>query len=60
MAVTADSQVSRILTLRVPARLEQQLGAVAVRDANSLSATVRRLIAIGLRADSDAERERRG
>jgi hypothetical protein len=55
-----DSQTSRILTLRVPVRLEQQLGALALRDANSLSATVRRLIALGIRAESLTEPEHRG
>jgi hypothetical protein len=45
---------SRIVTLRVPERLERQLEAAAQRDGNPLSATIRRLICAGLRAESEA------
>lgn len=42
---------SRILTVRIPSRLEDQLKLIARRDANSVSAALRRLLMIGLRME---------
>jgi hypothetical protein len=58
---TAPAQTSdRIYTLRLPKQLDRQVEAVAVRDGNPLSATIRRLISLGLRAEESAANERRG
>lgn len=43
--------VSRVFTFRIPSHLEQQLESLARRDANTVSATVRRLITLGLRTE---------
>jgi Arc/MetJ-type ribon-helix-helix transcriptional regulator len=40
----ATDHTSRIISVRVPEHLERQLEALAQRDANSVSATVRRLL----------------
>lgn len=50
---------SKVISLRVPAQLERQLEALAARDANSVSATARRLISIGIRSEQ-SEADRRG
>ena len=61
MAATTEEQLvstSRTISFRAPEHLEKQLEALAARDANSVSATVRRLVASALRsAEAD---ERRG
>ena len=56
--ITDDSASTRIFPFRLPRDLEQQLRAVAAREHNTLSATVRRLISVGLRAElrQDASR----
>ena len=52
MAAPTPSLESKIVAVRMPARLERQLGVIAERDSNSISATVRRLLMIGLRSES--------
>ena len=61
MPATPDAPTisSKIISLRIPAHLEQQLEALASRDHNSLSATARRLISIALRSEQE-EADRRG
>lgn len=39
----------RVVSIRIPPQIEQRLEALAVRDANSVSAVVRRLLATALR-----------
>jgi hypothetical protein len=52
MAAPTPSTKSKIVAVRMPDCLEKQLGAIAERDSNSISATVRRLLTIGLRVES--------
>ena len=49
----------RTFAIRVPARLQREIEALAVRDVTTLSATLRRLVVIGLRSEQrrDAEAE---
>lgn len=44
----------RTIAFRVPDSLEKQLQTIAARDSNSISATARRLLMVGLRAETAA------
>ena len=59
MPPTDEQAPSKTLSLRVPAHLEQLLKTIAARDANGVSATIRRLLAAGLRSEQQKS-ERRG
>ena len=49
MPATPDTDTaSRTIAFRVPVRLERELEALARREGNPLSATVRRLVSLGL------------
>ena len=49
MPATTDTEpASRTIAFRVPERLERELSALAEREGNPLSATVRRLVSLGL------------
>jgi hypothetical protein len=59
MPATTDAPtVSKIISLRIPAHLEQQLAVIAARDSNSVSATARRLISSALRSEGEQEANR--
>jgi hypothetical protein len=45
------SDANQIVAIRLPNQLREEVEAVARRDANKLSATLRRLISLGLRAE---------
>lgn len=51
LAAEPQANHSRILTIRFPSGLQEQLEALANRDANSISSVVRRLVTAGLRAE---------
>lgn len=53
-APTNTPNPSRIIAVRFPVTLERQLEAIATRDSNTVSATLRRLVSIGLRAEQQA------
>jgi hypothetical protein len=48
---------SRIFAVRFPPGLQRELETIAQREANSFSATVRRLVTIGLRAEQSRRQE---
>ncbi len=52
MQITSEKVSSRIITIRLPHTLDQQLATIAERDANTVSGTVRRLIRLGIRTES--------
>jgi hypothetical protein len=43
-AATTESSTSRIYSIRIPDQLDREVNSIAARDANGLSATVRRLL----------------
>jgi hypothetical protein len=47
----APSRLTKYLGIRVPAQLEQQLSDIAARNHNSVSATIRRLVANAIREE---------
>ena len=49
-------RIENRVALRLPAKLHAQLQLIAARDANGLSATIRRLLARALAADLDGAR----
>ena len=50
-----DAALGGRLQLRVPGHLEAQVTSIAKRDANSVSATIRRLLALGIRTEIRGE-----
>jgi hypothetical protein len=61
MAAPTPTLATKIVAVRMPPRLERQLGAIAERDSNTVSAVVRRLLTIGLRCESrSSEADDRG
>lgn len=52
MATGQNDTAHRIVTIRLPNTLERQLTVIAQRDANGLSATVRRLLSLGIRTET--------
>jgi hypothetical protein len=59
-AAIADPNKQTIMRfVRISPPLDQQIEVVAMRDCNSSSTTIRRLVALRLRVESEAERERR-
>jgi hypothetical protein len=50
----SDGKVSSIVAFRMPANLEQEITAIAQRDHNTVSSTLRRLLASALRVERRA------
>jgi hypothetical protein len=60
MPATPETEnATKTISFRVPARLERELEAIANREHNSISATIRRIVSVGLRSERQ-EIERRG
>jgi Arc/MetJ-type ribon-helix-helix transcriptional regulator len=51
---------TRVLYVRVPNSIEQQIEGLAARDANSVSSVVRRLLVSALKVERDREARRVG
>jgi predicted DNA-binding protein len=56
--MSATDNTTKTISFRVPARLERELQAVAHREGNPLSATVRRIVSAGLRSERPAMERR--